>query len=65
MNLGGLKVRNPPAMQGDAGDVGSVPRSGRSPGDGSGYPLEYSSLENPMDRGVLQATKSQSAKNQT
>ena len=64
MNLGGLEVRNPPAMQGDAGDVGSIPRSERSPGDGSGYPLEYSSLENPMDRGVLQATKSQPAKNQ-
>ena len=41
---------------GDAGDVGSIPRLGRSPGGGLGNPLQYSCLENPMDRGTLQAT---------
>ena len=39
-----------------AGDPGSVPGSGRSPGEGNGYPLQYSCLENSMDRGVWQAT---------
>ena len=34
----------------------SIPRSGRSPGGGHGYPLQYSCLENPMDRGAWQAT---------
>ena len=33
-----------------AGDLGSIPGSGRSPGEGKGYPLQYSGLENPMDR---------------
>ena len=36
---------------GDAGDVGSIPRSGRSPGGGLGNPLQYSCLENSKDRG--------------
>ena len=35
----------------NAGDTGSIPGSGRSPGDGNDYPLKYSCLENPMDRG--------------
>ena len=35
-------------------DTGSIPGSGRSPGDGNGSPLQYSYLENPMDRGALQ-----------
>ena len=35
-----------------AGDLGSIPGSGRSPGEGNGYPLKYSCLENPMDRGT-------------
>ena len=35
-----------------AGDLGSIPGSGRSPGEGNGYPLQYSCLENPMDRGA-------------
>ena len=39
-----------------AGDLGSIPGSGRSPGEGNGYPLQYSCLENPMDRGARQAT---------
>ena len=36
----------------NAGDLGSIPRSGRSPGEENGYPLQYSYLENPMDRGA-------------
>ena len=40
-------VKNPPAK---AGDTGSIPGSGRSPGEGHGYPLQYSCLENSMDR---------------
>ena len=38
------------------GDPGSIPRSGRSPGEGNGYLLQYSCLENPMDRGAWRAT---------
>ena len=41
-------VKNPPA---NAGDTGSIPGSGRSPGEGNGNPLQYSCLENSMDRG--------------
>ena len=40
-------VKNPPA---NAGDMGSIPGLGRSPGGGRGSPLQYSCLENPMDR---------------
>ena len=40
----------------NAGDPGLIPGSGRSPGEGSGNPLQYSCLENPMDRGAWQAT---------
>ena len=47
---GGSVVKNPPARAGDAGDVGSVPGWGRSPGERNGYPLQYSGLENFMDR---------------
>ena len=36
----------------NAEDPGSIPGSGRSPGEGKGYPLQYSCLENPMDRGA-------------
>ena len=39
-----------------AGDPGSIPGSGRSPGEGNGNPLHYSCLENPMDRGAWRAT---------
>ena len=45
---GGTVVKNPPA---DAGDPGLIPGSGRSPGRENGKPLQYSCLENPMDRG--------------
>ena len=40
----------------DAGDSGSIPGLGRSSGEGNGYPLQYSCLENPMDRGAWWAT---------
>ena len=40
----------------NAGDLGSIPGLGRSPGEGNGNPLQYSCLENPMDKGALQAT---------
>ena len=48
-------VKNPPAKAGDTRDVGSIPRSGRSPGEGNGNLLQHSCLENSMDRGVGQA----------
>ena len=47
-----LVVKNPPANAGDTGDADSIPVSGRSPGIGNGNPLQYSCLENPMDRGA-------------
>ena len=50
---GGSAVKTPPA---NAGDVDSVPGSGRSPGGGNGNPLLYSCLENPMDGGAWWAT---------
>ena len=40
----------------NVGDLGSIPGFGRSPVEGNGNPLQYSSLENPMDRGAWQAT---------
>ena len=49
-------VKNLPANVGDIGNVGLLPRSGRSPGGGNCNPLQYSCLENPMDRGVWKAT---------
>ena len=51
-----LVVKNPPASAGDAGDSGSVPGLGRSPGGGHSNLLQYSCLENPMNRGVWWAT---------
>ena len=48
-------VKNPLAVQEtacNAGDLGSIPGSGRSPGEGNGNPLQYSCLENPKDRGA-------------
>ena len=50
---GGSVVKNPPA---NAGDTGSILESGRSPGEGNGNPLQYSCLENSMDRGTWWAT---------
>ena len=50
-----LVVRNPPAITQDMRDAGSSPALGRSPGEGHGNPLQYSCLENPMDRGAWRA----------
>ena len=49
------QVKNPPANAGDTGDVGSIPGSGRSPGEGNGNPLQYSCVETSMDGGALWA----------
>ena len=46
-------LKNPPT---NAGDAGSTPGSERSPGEGNGNPVQYSCLENPMDRGARWAT---------
>ena len=51
-----LVVKNPPADAGDSRDAGSIPGSGRSPGVGNGNLLQYSCLENYMDRGSWSAT---------
>ena len=52
---GGAVVRNTPANVGEARDAGPIRESGRSPGEGNGNPLQYSCLENLMDRGAWQA----------
>ena len=62
---GVLMVKNLPASAGDTGDVGSIPGSRRSPGEGHDNPLQYSCLENPMDRGAWWATVLRVAKSQT
>ena len=49
-------INNPPANARDARDTGSIPGSGRSPGVGNGNSLQYSCLENSMDRGAWWAT---------
>ena len=59
-----LVVKNSPANA-DIRDVGSIPGSGRSPGGEHGNPLQYSCLENPVDRGAWQATVHGVAKSQT
>ena len=48
-----LEVKNLPANAGDIRDIGSIPGSGRSPGEGNGNPLQYFWLENSKDRGAL------------
>ena len=60
-----LVVKNPPANAGDIRDVGSIPGSGRSPGGEHGNPLQYSCLENPLDRGAWWATVHGVEKSQT
>ena len=47
-----LVVKNLPPSAGDLREVGSIPGWGRTPAEGNGYPLQYSCLENPMDRGA-------------
>jgi len=56
---GGSVVKNLPA---NAGDMGSIPESARSPGKGNGNPLQYSCLGNLMDRGAYQAIVHRMAK---
>ena len=59
---GGSEVK---ASAYNVGDLGSIPGSGRSPGEGNGNPLQYSCLENPMDREAWQATVHGVAKSRT
>ena len=58
-------IKNPSANAGDVRDAGVIPRLGRSPGEGNGNSLQYSCLENPMDRGAWQATVHGVAKHRT
>ena len=57
--------KDPAASAGGLGDAGWIPGPGRSPGGGHGHPLQYSCLENPMDRGAWRATVHGVAKSQT
>ena len=61
---GGSVVKNPPTMQ-ETWDMGLIPGLGRCPGEGNGDSLQYSCLENPIDRGAWQATVYRSAKSDT
>ena len=63
--MGGMQGKNPPTNAGNPGNTGLIPRSRRSPGGGNGNPLQYSSLENFMDRGAWQATVHGVTKSQT
>ena len=58
-------VKNPPANEGDARDVGSIPGLGRFPGEGNGNPLQYSCLGNLMDTGAWRATLHEVEKTRT
>ena len=58
-------VKNLPASTGDIRDIGSIPGLERSPGKGNGSPLQYSCLENPIDRGAWRATVHGVIKNRT
>ena len=58
-------VKNPPANAGDTADADSIPVSERSPGGGHGHPLQYSCLENYMDRRAWKATVNGVAKSWT
>ena len=60
-----LVVKNLPASAGDLKDIGLIPRLGRYPGGKHGNPLQYSCLENLMDRGAWQATVHGVTKSQT
>ena len=61
---GGATIKDPPANA-DVRDVGSIPGSGRSPGEKNGNPLQCSCLENPMDRGAWRATVHRVTKSRT
>ena len=58
-------VKNLPANAGDIRDAGSIPELGRSAGEGPGNPLQYSCLENPMDRGTWWGTVHRVTQSQT
>ena len=58
-------VKNPPANAGDVRGMGSIPGSGRSPGGGHGYQVQYFCLENPVYRGEWQATVQRMAESDT
>ena len=58
-------VKNLPASSGGARDVGSIPWLGRSPAEGKGKPLQYSCLENSLDRGAWWAIVRGAARSQT
>ena len=60
-----LVVKNPPANAEDTRDEGSIPGLGRSPGEGNGSPLQYSCLENSMDRRAWWATVHGATKSRT
>ena len=60
-----LVVKNLPGNAGDIRDTGSIPGSGRSPGGKHGKTLQYSCLENPMDRGAWKAIVHRIAKSRT
>ena len=62
---GALVIKNLPASAVDIRDTGSVPGSGRSPGEGKDNPLQYSRMENPMDRGTWQTIVHGVAKSQS
>ena len=60
-----LVVKNRPLNAGDVRDADLIPGLGRSPGEGNGTSVQYSALENPMDRGALQATVHRVSKSRT
>ena len=60
-----LVIKNSPADVGDIRDMGLISGLGRSPGEGNGNPLQYSCLENPMDRGAWRATVHSVTQSQT
>ena len=60
-----LVVKNTASSAGNVRDLGLIPGLGRSPGEGNGNPLQYSCLENPMDRGARKATVHGVTKSQT
>ena len=60
-----LVVKNPPANAADVRDLSLIPGLGKSPGGGLGNSLQYSCLENPMDRGAWRATDRRVSKNWT
>ena len=60
-----LLVKNPPVNAEEIRETGSIPGSGRSPGEGNGNPLQYSYLEEPIDRGAWRAIVHGVTKNQT